>query len=105
MGDNIFRRDASVAEAFYLFYLRGTQACCISKKFIDGCVPFLKCLPHNIHLHYGVFVISCKRSATHSLPRTGYGGIQYLIKFWISAFTNGGYANASLNLSTTFYLD
>jgi hypothetical protein len=43
MGDNIFRRDTFVAEAFYLFDLRGTQACCISKYFIDSRFTFLIC--------------------------------------------------------------
>jgi hypothetical protein len=41
--DNIFRRDASVAEAFYLFYLRGAQPVCISKNFIDSRFAFLIC--------------------------------------------------------------
>jgi hypothetical protein len=61
--DNIFRRDASVAEAFYLFYLRGAQSGCISKNFIDSRFSFLICPPHNI---------------------------QYLFKFWMPAFTSGG---------------
>jgi hypothetical protein len=43
MGDNIFRRDAFVAEAFYLFNLSGTQSGCISKNFIDSRFPFLIC--------------------------------------------------------------
>jgi hypothetical protein len=41
MGDNIFRRNAPAAEAFYLFYLRGTQSGCISKNFIDSRFAFL----------------------------------------------------------------
>jgi hypothetical protein len=40
MADDVFRRDAFVAEAFYLFDLRGAQACCISKNFIDSRFTF-----------------------------------------------------------------
>jgi hypothetical protein len=43
MGDNIFRRDTFVAEAFYLFNLSGAQAGCISKNFIDCRFTFLIC--------------------------------------------------------------
>jgi len=48
MTDDIFRRDAFAAEAFYLFNLSGAQSCRISKDFINGWFSFLKCLPHNI---------------------------------------------------------
>jgi hypothetical protein len=43
MADNIFRRDAFAAEAFYLFDLRGAQACRISENFIDSRFTFLIC--------------------------------------------------------------
>ena len=50
MGDNIFRRDAPAAEAFYLFDLRGSQSGCISKNFIDSRFSFLIYPMHNIYL-------------------------------------------------------
>jgi hypothetical protein len=43
MGDNIFRLDTPVAEAFYLFDLRGAQSGCIPKNFIDSRFTFLIC--------------------------------------------------------------
>jgi hypothetical protein len=43
IADNIFRRDALVAETFYLFNLSGAQACRISKNFIDSRFTFLIC--------------------------------------------------------------
>jgi hypothetical protein len=43
IADNIFRRDALVAETFYLFNLCGAQARRISKNFIDSCFTFLIC--------------------------------------------------------------
>jgi hypothetical protein len=52
MGDNIFRRDAPAAEAFYLFDLRGSQSGCISKNFIDSRFAFLIYSMHNIHLRH-----------------------------------------------------
>jgi hypothetical protein len=43
MADNIFRRNAFAAEAFYLFNLSGAQAGCISKNFIYSRFTFLIC--------------------------------------------------------------
>jgi hypothetical protein len=43
MADNIFRRYAFSAEAFYLFNLSGTQAGSISENFIDSRFTFLIC--------------------------------------------------------------
>jgi hypothetical protein len=43
MADNIFRRDAFAAEAFYLFNLSGTQAGSISENFIDSRFTYLFC--------------------------------------------------------------
>jgi hypothetical protein len=43
IADNIFRRDAPAAEAFYLFDLSGSQSGCISKNFIDSSFTFLIC--------------------------------------------------------------
>jgi hypothetical protein len=50
MADNIFRRDAFAAKAFYLFNLRGSQSGCISKNFIDSRFSFLIYPMHNIYL-------------------------------------------------------
>jgi hypothetical protein len=43
MADNIFRRNAFAAEAFYLFNLSGAQAGSISENCIDSRFTFLIC--------------------------------------------------------------
>jgi hypothetical protein len=45
MTDDSFRLDTFVAQAFYLFDLRGAQSCRISRNFVDSVLPYFNILP------------------------------------------------------------